>query len=157
MIQKMREHRYKAKRLDNGEWIEGYLWRDTTSSYYIRKEIDLAYAKMVDFEVDPDTICESIYYRDTNKQEIYQNDIIRFYLGKEKLYDFLIHWNQEMRCMSAIDLNQLKFNGLDYFNFNNPMFKYEDFCFMLQDPWGDYSKIEVIGNIFDNPELLEVK
>lgn len=26
---------------------------------------------------------------------------------------------------------------------------------MLQNLWGDYSKIKVIGNIFDNPELIQ--
>ena len=153
----MREHKYKAKCLDNGEWIEGYLWRDTTSSYYIRKEIGLKKKKMVDFEVNPDTICEFTGYHDSSKQKIYQNDVVRFYLGDVKLCDYLIWWNNEMQCMSAVDLKWVKFNGFDYFDFNNPRFRYEDFCFMLQDHWGDYSKIEVIGNIFDNPKLLEVK
>jgi hypothetical protein len=26
---------------------------------------------------------------------------------------------------------------------------------MMQDPWGDFLDIKVIGNIFDNPELLK--
>ena len=35
------------------------------------------------------------------------------------------------------------------------IFRYETFCVMMQDPWGDFSDVKVIGNIIDNPELIE--
>ena len=150
MIQRMREHKYKAERLD-GQWVEGY--------YFAKPILNLHFILEGENQwmIDPDTLCEFTGYHDSSKQKIYQNDIVRFYLGGVKLCDYLIWWNNEMQCMSAVDLKWVKFNGFDYFDFNNPRFRYEDFCFMLQDHWGDYSKIEVIGNIFDNPELLEVK
>lgn len=152
----MREHKYKAKRLDNGEWIEGYYWQNGCGNHFIRVIDEQNEIVLLDIEIDPNTLCEFIGYQDSNKQKLCQNDIVRFYLGNEKLCDLLIWYNNEMQCMSVIDLKWIKFNGFDYFNFNNSKFKYEDFCFMLQDPWGDYSKIEVIGNIFDNPALLEL-
>lgn len=153
----MREHKYKAKRLDNGKWIEGYLWRDTTGSYYIRKEIGLAYATMVDFEVDPDTICEFTGHRDSHKQNIYQNDIVAFWIGNKISCKELIWYCNEINCMTAVPLDGIETNGWDYYNNKYPNYNYQTFCLRLQDPWGDYSKIEVIGNIFDNPELLEAK
>lgn len=144
----MREHKYRAKRLD-GQWVEGY--------YFAKPILHLHFILEGENQwmIDPDTLCRNISYKDSNKNEIYQNDIVRFYLGKEKLCDFLVWWNNEMQCMSAVDLKWIKFNGFDYFNSNNPRFRYEDFCFMLQDPWCHYNKIKVIGNIFDSPELLE--
>ena len=36
------------------------------------------------------------------------------------------------------------------------IFRYETFCVMMQDPWGDFSDVKVIGNIIDNPELIEL-
>lgn len=124
----MREHRYKAKRLDNSEWIDGYLWRDTTGSYYIRKEIGLAYATMVDFEVDPDTICEFTGLYDKNKHMIWEHDIVQdCYDNKQKIKYGI--WN----CGCCYDVY-----GWDM-------------------PYDTEEDMEVIGNIFDNPELLEVK
>lgn len=124
----MREHRYKAKRLYNNEWIEGYLWRDTRGSYYIRKEIGLVYATMVDFEVDPDTICEFTELYDKNKNMIYEHDIIQNCYSNKKEVKYGI-WN----CGCCYDVY-----GWDIFN-------------------NEDESLEVIGNIFDNPELLEVK
>lgn len=34
---------------------------------------------------------------------------------------------------------------------------YWTFCLMMQDPYGDFKEIKIVGNIVDNPELLEVK
>ena len=124
----MREHKYKAKRLDTGKWIEGYLWRDTTASYYIRKEIALAYAKMVDFEVDPNTLCEFTGLCDKNRNMVWEHDIVEQY-GSRNEIKFGI-WN----CGCCYDV--YGYSTYDYF---------------------DPDEIEVIGNIFDNPELLEVK
>lgn len=122
----MREHKYKAKRLDNGEWIEGYLWRDITGSYYIRKEISLAYATMVDFEVDPDTICEFTGLYDKNKNMIYEHDIVQSWYGNEQEVKYGI-WN----CGCCYDVY-----GWDILD-------------------NEDESLKVIGNIFDNPELLE--
>ena len=37
----------------------------------------------------------------------------------------------------------------------NPSFNYAAFCLMMQDPWGDFSDIKVIGNLFDNYDLIK--
>lgn len=59
-----------------------------------------------------------------------------------------------MSFTDAVHLDGIDFNGHDYWNGNYPNFHYETFCAMMQDPWGDFSDIKVIGNIFDNPELI---
>lgn len=153
----MCEHKCKAKRLDNGEWIIGYLWRNSCASYFIRREVGYIRPEIQDFEIDPDTICELIQHQDSHKQEIYQNDIIAFCIGNKTIHKILVWYNNEIRCMTAVPLDGIQTNGWDYYNLKYPNYSYETLCLMLQDPWGDYSKIEVIGNIFDNPELLEVR
>ena len=60
-----------------------------------------------------------------------------------------------MNMMDAIPLDGIEFNGYDYWNSKYPNFTYFDFCFMMQDHWGDFKEIKVIGNIYDNLELLE--
>ena len=35
-----------------------------------------------------------------------------------------------------------------------PKANYSTFCFIMQDPWGDFKEIKVVGNIIDNPELV---
>ena len=35
-----------------------------------------------------------------------------------------------------------------------PEANYSTFCLMMQDLWGDFKEIKVIGNIIDNPELV---
>ena len=110
----MRKHKYKAKRLD-GQWVKGY--------YFAKPILNLHFILEGENQwmIDSNTLCEFTEHRDSHKQNIYQNDIVAFWIGNK------------ISC-----------------NYN-----YQTFCLRLQDPWGDYSKIEVIGNIFDNPELLE--
>ena len=60
-----------------------------------------------------------------------------------------------MNMMDAIPLDGIEFNGYDYWNSKYPNFTYFDFYLMMQDPCGDFKEIKVIGNIYDNLELLE--
>lgn len=136
----MREHKYKAKRLDNGEWIEGYLWRDTTGSYYIRKEIGLAYATMVDFEVDPDTICEFTGEYDKEGNMIWEHDIVI----NEKETGIIIY---ETNYHAFVCLH-LK---------NTDLFSFISNLGACAKQISNDAGCKIIGNIFDNPELLEVK
>lgn len=55
--------------------------------------------------------------------------------------------------MSAIDANKCEYNGYDYIGLNI----YSEFPIMVQDPYGDFYDIKVIGNVIDNPELVKVE
>lgn len=72
----MRDHKYKAKRLD-GQWVEGY--------YFAKPILNLHYILEGEnqWTIDPDTLCESTNHQDTNKQNIYQNDIVAFWIGNK--------------------------------------------------------------------------
>jgi len=108
------------------------------------------------FPIQSETICKPIGMEDTYGKSVYEKDVIEFVSYNGKSDRFLLWWNQEMSMMTAIPLNSLEFNGADYYC-SRPNFTYDKFCFMMQDPYGDFEKIEVVGNIIDEPELINQK
>ena len=71
------EDRYlsKAKRIDNGEWVEGYLIFSFTGIPYIVQEYDHILEVMQMYEVDISTICRCTGLKDKNDKLIWENDI----------------------------------------------------------------------------------
>ena len=105
-------------------------------------------------DVDPDAVCQCTGWCDSNKTPIFEKDVVEF-VGANTHRD-LVWYSNEMMMLDAIPLEGIKFNGHDYWNDKYPKHSYPAFCLMMQDPWGDFKEIKVVGNIVDNPELLEV-
>lgn len=132
----MREILFKAKRVDNGEWAEGY---------YVKKYDLLGNEEHLIFhadsykvweyvEIDPETLCQFTGETDKNGKRIWENDVAWLvYDGKEHIYQIV--WDD-----SELDFKAT--NGEENYGLN---FEYLLCC----------EEIEVIGNIFDNPELLQ--
>ena len=156
----------RAKDINTGEWVYGY-YVCVPNEYghdmaHLIIAEDCEYRGCGEFwwmdvhEVGPDTVCQCTGWKDSHQTPIFEKDIVEF-VGPSTHID-LIWWNNEMSEMDAIPIDDgIMFNGWEYFNFNYPKYTYSDFCFMMQDPWGDFKEIKVIGNIVDNPELLEVQ
>lgn len=138
---------FKAKRIDNGEWVIGNLitnvfFRLGQSIPYILCPDKAEYDCFEDFteengifEVRPDTICQCTGLRDKNDNLIWENDIMVAHLNKsypdDKTYQKVI-WNESgfhSKIKGSEDIEPI-----DRF---------------------DQEWFEVIGNIFDNSELLE--
>ena len=103
-------------------------------------------------EVDSDIICQRTGWHDSNKTPIFEKDVVEF-VGVNTHRD-LIWWNNEMSKMEAVPVGGIEFNGYDFWNSKYPKANYSTFCLMMQDPWGDFKEIKVVGNIIDNPELV---
>lgn len=128
---------YRSKRIDNGKWVEGYLIVDEKdySKYFIGYVLgtneDGTPHDLDAVQVDPSTICQCTAMPDKNKKLVFEHDIV---------------WDSDERAFYEIIWNQ------------------EDMCWNVEDADGHKSKfeecygstIEVNGNRFDNPELLEV-
>lgn len=158
----MDKHICKAKRVDTGEWVYGYYvcvpneYGHDMAHLIITEDCDYRgcgeFWWMDTHEVDPNTVCQCTGWCDSNKTPIFEKDIVEF-VGANTYKD-LICWCNEMNMMNAVSLDGIEFNGFDYWNWKYPKYDYPAFCFMMQDPYGDFREIKVVGNIVDNPELL---
>lgn len=102
----MREILFKAKRLSDGAWVEGYLVKYPSaiqvgdcSPWYIQ-------VPPVDpddtggrYNVDPSTVCQYTGLTDKNGKKIFDGDVVRRetdYYGKHKVYDEPVVWEDDI-------------------------------------------------------------
>ena len=132
----MREILFKGKRIDNGEWVEGYYQKryclsDNEESLIFHVD---SYKVCEYAEIIPETLCQFTGLCDKNGKRIWENNVVWLvYDGKEHIYQIV--WDN-----SELDFKAT--NGEENYGSN---FEYLLCC----------DEIEVIGNIFDNPELLQ--
>lgn len=131
----MRKIIFKAKRIDNGNWVYGYIWIGNDHSYIIPHNVGIGYddetKKIISaaaYEIDPKTICQYTGLTDKNGNKIWENDIV--YIPYENLGD----------STCRVVFKRGAFTGELY-----------DGC---EDSICYTNKEFVIGNIFDNLELL---
>lgn len=116
----------KAKRIDNGEWVEGYLIFSFTGIPYIVQEYNHILEVIQMYEVDISTICRCTGLKDKNERLIWENDIVRtVYDGNEHIYQVV--WDESELGFKAT-------NGKENYESN---FEYLPCC----------DEIEILGNI----------
>lgn len=142
MTQKER-YLYKAKRTDNREWVQGaLLWHDDGAATILNQNpVD---GSLQGFEVDPSTICQCTTFTDRNGNLVWENDYLKEFTGEGNDWEIAKVILGEY-CLS-LGWCQAGVKSLNQYNTN--LFK----CALNRY---DASKCEIVGNVFDNPELLE--
>lgn len=129
----MREILFKAKCKNTKEWIEGFPVRiyDYGGKVWDMHPFETNFNVMCG--VIPETICQFTGLKDKNNKKIFEGDIVR-YMNKDIM---VVVWNKEAASFVA--------------TYSAINFRY---CATIIDA---HIYLEVIGNIYDNPELLEDK
>ena len=147
---------FKAKREDNNEWVEGYYWTNLVHNHFIRVAKDNKEKFAIeDFEILPETLCQYTGMTDYKGTRIFENDIIEFEDLGEDGYEYKEGFEYTNRAVVEWDkmmytLNKFQYSGnsgVQELLFNNE--NEEIHC--------TFTGSKVIGNVFDNPELLEVE
>ena len=141
----MREILFRGKRIDTGEWVEGYPVKSVNDKYYLityitedsintKNEVDFIYQ-----EVKPETIGQFTGLTDKNGVKIFEGDILKV---PEDWNEYGVYAGEVYEVYFAFGGFRMK----PKYNLNNKGFWIED-----------DKTFEVIGNIHDNHELLEEK
>ena len=133
----MREILFKAKRIDNGEWVEGYyqkrysfLGNEKHLIFHVNSHTIWEYAEII-----PETLCQFTGLCDKYGKKIWENDILMAHLDESYPEDTTyetVEWG--VAGWVTHEANSIDRQYLDEF---------------------DLEHFEVIGSIFDNPELLQ--
>ena len=138
------EYLYKGKRLDNREWIIGFITFHKTGKVFI-KPIDGSATSSE--EVDKDTICRCTVLKDKNGNLIWENDIIKKHFYED--YDACVNSEEYIGVVKHTDCAWI----ID--TFRDGEYKYAIPIFEVISYSEDVKYFEIIGNTIDNPELLE--
>lgn len=138
-----REILFKAKREDNGEWVEGqyaYINNPLTENGQQIRHLICNGTNIFNYEINPDTLCQYTGFTDKNGKKIFEGDIVRDgeNYGEVKFGLYESDWQ--------ID----KYNQGFFVTFPKEYLFRRELGF-----WRN--KIVVVGNIFDNANLLEVE
>mgnify|MGYP003487052136 CR=1 FL=1 len=141
---------FKAKRLDNGEWVQGALFNGE-SHCIIGQEIKFSpytehECKIVGYEVDRDTICQCTGLKDKNGKLIWENDIIHkpFYTDYDAYANSEAYTGRIQYADGGWSVEITKSDGSVCVSPIIEMIAYSE----------DIEHFEAVGNIFDNAELL---
>lgn len=121
--------KFKAKRLDNGKWVEGYFYAECGNAYIIEdRQSESMLNRNEAHQVDPSTVCMFTGLKDCKGNEIWEHDLIHF-VGYKPTAE--VFWSEEDYAFMAASENE-------------PLYWLSD----VQE----IGKIEIVGNKFDRKE-----
>ena len=163
-----------GKRIDNGEWVIGNRIDDgVTGQVFIHavgnsvnesdKVGEEGCLQFVAFEVAPSTICQFTGLKDKNGKLIFDGDIVEL-LGHRGVIEYVCGglgiWYRKNIDWEEIQANIMRVTGCEnilYACENDNYISLWEIYWNFNDEYNYLTTVEVIGNKFDNPELLEVE
>lgn len=154
---------FRGKRVDNDEWVFGDLIA-SKNKYYIHPQgnsfqVDGVLSRLIVLhEVKSETVGQYTGLTDKNGKKIFTGDIIRYcdedcYYYPEDCTEFFGEVVQERGAFGIGTQNELPLELENWCNNDNFVSLWEIY-WNLNCCDGELPMIEVIGNIYDNPELL---
>ena len=152
----MREILFRGKRIDNGEWVEGYLILKGNQTfissfpYFVGKVHETSWLEFCFggfIEVIPETVGQYTGLTDKNGKKIFEGDIVRTHYANAPKAVFVetVVFDGGKFCATSTNegckTTAALWDGV-------PRLAIDKSVYM--------DEVEVIGNIYDNPELLEV-
>lgn len=176
-----RDIKFRAKRKDNNEWVYGYYVKHKTTTFCFKEDyenstdIDKDYIyfdrmtdwglpnELVGFEVDNKTLGEYTGLKDKNNKEIYEGDVILTQPMFDKPYSKnrkskqrigIVKWDKAYKEITDTD-NKIKLKNTGHPQFCVNLIDYNINGGYTNADWGLFNDCEVIGNIWDNQDLIK--
>lgn len=143
----MREIEFRAKRTDNGEWVYGFysprIWFPT-----LERTPNIKTFTGSDVEIEINTLGQYTGLKDKNDTKVFENDIIRMHYFFEN-YDPLSlgAFEDEAEIIGVV-----KCDLIDGFYVETVDDHSRCYLQWIEEPT---EELEVLGNMYDNPEWLE--
>ena len=156
----MREYLFRGKRTDNDEWVYGSpIFQD---GYVLIRFWNSEEFEYEEYLVAPESVGEWTGLIDNNAKKIFEGDIVRCQERHDRPY------SKNRKSKRHIGVVEYKVrSGKNFYNSETEewnrhvdyaaewIVKVEDYGKFVHGSWGDFFDCEVIGNVFENADLLE--
>lgn len=130
-----REILFRGKRIDNGAWVEGYVVVYPSGKTEVHKKCTQPPDILLVCETDPETVCQYTGLTDRNGKKIFEGDIVSA-------------WSEGSHAIGRV---KQRIDGLWLLY---PAWQNKIMWGLCPNNKGE-TTVEIVGNIFDNPALLE--
>ena len=129
-LMKIENIKFKAKRLDNNTWVEGYFYSECGNAYIIEnRQKESKLNRNLTYQVDPSTVCQFTGLKDSEGKEIWEGDIV--------------HDSYDLLCIDNLyEVVYIEEEGTFAFKSLDKVDNYEPFVNLFE--------VYVVGNKFDN-------
>ena len=143
----MNSNIFRAKAVDDGRWVVG-------EPHTMCSTPHIHISPLESVRVNPNTIGRFTGWFDKKGKPIFEDDILALTIPDDTTRLFIVEWQRQVRHLAALK---------DFVPDGNPV-EISGWCFT----WGkncllpsvigevpDYNRMEIVGNVYDNRDLLE--